>query len=227
MSFEYRYNFFLRTGLEIFLETFIITLLNIAHAEFTNFSKILSFTLSLIFIVILITFFLWSLQHSLKNYPKYKGKKYDISEYESMFGDYKTENLPQFLFNSFFMLRRMLFACIIIFLENYPPFQAFAFMIIWVPFLAYHYVMNPYKSIVNNVIMNINETWFIFIGIFFYLFAEPNSDTEAVLTQGWWCIGILLGMIITNLTLIWIIKIKLTWKQIKQWLYPKPKITIK
>jgi len=47
-----------------------------------------------------------------------------------MFGEYKTQNLPQAMFNTYFMTRRMLYGCIIVFLGPVPILQAFTFMLI-------------------------------------------------------------------------------------------------
>jgi hypothetical protein len=102
-----------------------------------------------------------------------------------MFGEYKTQNLPQALFNTYFMIRRALYACIIIFLSEYPEMQAFGFMIICIPILAYHLVMNPYLDLLTNVMMNINESSFIVVGAFFYVFAEPDPDADRALLLGW------------------------------------------
>jgi hypothetical protein len=74
-----------------------------------------------------------------------------------MFGQYKTSNIPQAMFNTFFMLRRSLYALTIVFLPSFPMAQAFSFMVICLPILAYHLVMNPYIDAINNVLMNINE----------------------------------------------------------------------
>jgi hypothetical protein len=46
LSQEYKYNFFLRIGLELFLEIFVLSLLNIRHSKFSNIYQITSFGIS-------------------------------------------------------------------------------------------------------------------------------------------------------------------------------------
>ena len=195
MSNEYKFNFFLRTGGQVFLEASILSLLNIRYMQTDNFYQILSIVISFVFICGLGFFFIWSLRFSCIHYNEYKYREcIDIPEYESMFGQYKTQYLPQMLFNTYFMTRRILYACIIVFMIDFPVFQAFTFMLICVPILAYHLTMNPYLSKVNNVVMNINETSFILIGTFFYVFSEPMSDTNQQSILGWVVIGIIMGV---------------------------------
>ena len=102
-----------------------------------------------------------------------------------MFGEYKTTNLPQAMFNTYFMMRRTLYAVIIVFLGAYPVMQAFTFMIICIPILAYHLVMNPYLDTVNNVVMNINESSIMICGVFFYFFSDPEIDQDILKLLGW------------------------------------------
>ena len=192
MSFEYRFNFFLRITLQLYLETSIFALLNIANPMFNNLAQVCSFLTSIVLITVLLFFLFWGTRFSLKNFKNFRDKeRVNIPEYESMFGEYKTKNIPQALFNSFFMLRRLLYACIIIFLEKYPMMQAFTFTWICLPILAYQIVMNPYLDKIINIVMNINEISFVVIGIFFFNFGEPNNNADELNILGWAVISII------------------------------------
>ena len=192
MSFEYKFNFFLRVTLQIYLETSILGMLNIANPMFDNLPQVWSFLTSIVLIDVLLFFLFWGTRFSLKNFKHFRDKeRVDIPEYESMFGEYKTKNIPQALFNSFFMLRRLLYACIIIFLEKYPMMQAFTFTWICLPILAYQIVMNPYLDKIINIVMNINEISFVVIGIFFFNFGEPNNNADELNILGWTVISII------------------------------------
>jgi len=50
MSSEYKYNFFLRMGIELFLEVFVLSLLNLRYATYGNFYQVASTALSGFFI---------------------------------------------------------------------------------------------------------------------------------------------------------------------------------
>jgi hypothetical protein len=64
MSAEYKYNFFLRIALELYLEVFILSLLNIRHSKFDNFWQVLSLCIAAAFVGILTFFLVWSVKFS-------------------------------------------------------------------------------------------------------------------------------------------------------------------
>jgi cysteine-rich repeat protein len=216
---EYKFNFILRIFLQLYLETAVLSFLNLRFMENGNFWQVLSTITSLCAVVFLLIFFGWSILFSCKNFKNFREKeRVDVREVESMFGQYKTKNLPQALFNSFFMLRRLLYVCIIIFLPSAPILQAFCFWVICLPILAYHLVMNPYLLTVNNVMMNINELNLVMWGAFFFVFAEPKKDQKALEAMGWVVVGIIVTTIIANVVLLWTLKIIMIVKEIKQFL---------
>ena len=218
MSWEYKYNFFLRTGGQVFLEASIFSLLNIRYMQVQNFYQVLSIIVSFAFLGGLLLFYVWSIRFAWIHYNDYKYReKIDIPEYESMFSQYKTKHLPQSLFNTYFMTRRILYAWIIVFLIDFPEFQAFTFMLIWLPILAYHITMNPYISKINNIVMNINEFSFVLIGTTFYIFSEPMSNTSQQTILGWIDIGIIMSVWIFNFIVLWSLKIIMTYYQLKKW----------
>jgi cysteine-rich repeat protein len=230
LSQEYKYNFFLRIGLELFLEIFVLSLLNIRHSKLNNIYQITSFGISWIFIALWVSFFIWSIIFSWRNYFEIKGKKFEKAEFYSMFGEYKMDNMPQMLFNTFFMTRRILYAWIIIFLPDFPIYQAFSFMAIGVPILAYHLAMNPYRDVSNNVFMNINEALLVFVGAFFFVFAEPHpseKDQKVMTILSWWVIWMIILVMLINIVALWVMKITMIIRQIKDWIHhfktrPKP-----
>ena len=218
LSYEYKFNFFLRVGNQIYLESSILALLNIRYWVFQNIWQILSFILSIFSIFLLIAYLIWVTKEGWRNYIRFRNKvKVDIPEYESLFGEYKTQNMPQFLFNTYFMLRRLLYACIIIFLVDFPQLQAFFFLIICLPVLAYHLVMNPYRTVPTNFIMNLNELSFVVIGSIFFAFIEPTSDSQRKNILGWIVIAIILSVTMINISVIWVLKILLIRKELSDW----------
>ena len=76
-------------------------------------------------------FLYWSVSYPAKIYDEtIKKGKFEDPRFESMFGEYKATNPAQIYFNTIFMLRRLLYGLIIIFLMNYPLAQAFSFTMI-------------------------------------------------------------------------------------------------
>ena len=149
-----------------------------------------------------------------------------MPEYESMFGEYRTKYLPQMMFNSYFMMRRIAYSAILVFGDKYPIMQAFAFSIICAPVLAYQIVMHPYLSNVVNAMMIINESLLIVLGAFLFIFAEPNNDSNRQEILGWAAIGVIVLTIVINIIIIWILKIGLIIGEIREWwrAYKAPKV---
>ena len=95
MTSEYKYNFFLRTGVQVYLEASIVSLLNIRYMQAQNFYQVLSIIVSFAFLGVLLLFYVLSMRFAWIHYNDYKYReKIDIQEYESMFGQYKTKYLP-------------------------------------------------------------------------------------------------------------------------------------
>ena len=149
-----------------------------------------------------------------------------MPEYESMFGEYRTKYLPQMMFNSYFMMRRIAYSAILVFGDKYPIMQAFAFSIICAPVLAYQIVMHPYLSNVVNAMMIINESLLIVLGAFLFIFAEPNNNSNRQEILGWAGIGVIVLTIAINIVVIWILKIGLIVEEIREWwrAYKAPKV---
>lgn len=207
MSKEYRFNFFLRLAIQLFLEASIVSILNIRYMKMDNFYQVVSLLISMVVLGLCVLFFLWSSYFSCKNYKKYRTfERINIQEVQSMFGQYKTKTLPQAMFNTYFMLRRMLYAAIIVLLVDYPIFQVFSYMVVFCPVLAYHVTMHPYLSFVENILMDINEATFLVIGVFFFIFAEPTTNQGRLNTLGWTVIGIIIALICLNFLVLWILK---------------------
>ena len=136
----------------------------------------------------------------------------DKTGYESMFGEYSPKNIHTLLFNSYFMGRRIVYALIIVFLPDYPVAQVFCFLMICIPIFCLHVVLNPYLSIIYNIIMNINEAMFLVIGSAFFAFAEPSNNQEKVDLLGSVVMMIIMTVISLNIFVLTYMKIKLVSK---------------
>jgi len=77
--------------------------------------------------------------------------------------------------------------------------------------------MNPYIDTINNVLMNINEAMLIVIGVFFFIFAEPDTNDNRLLILGWCVIGVIVLVMVMNILVIWTLKIKMIKKEILEW----------
>ena len=135
-----------------------------------------------------------------------------MEEYDSMFGAYKTDTLPTMLFNSYFMMRRIAYACIIVFMKDFPLMQAFSFVMICIPIFSLNVVMKPYLQQIENVIMIINEATLLVVGSAFFFFSEPSEDQDLMKKLGFMIIGLLILVITFNILVLMILKIKLIYR---------------
>ena len=209
LSGEYKFNFFLRMGLQLYLEICILCLLNIRYFKIGNRYQFFSLVLSTIFLCAWLWFIVWSMWFGCFKFKDYHKKpRIDLPEYQSMFGEYKTDNLPCVLFNSYFMIRRLLYAWIIVFLPSSPILQVFWFIMICIPIFCLHVVMKPYLSQLNNVMMIINELNLIILGSVFYAFVEPKKDQKITDLLGMICIILVVSNILLNMIVLFILKFK-------------------
>jgi len=131
MTVEFRFNFFLRLGIEMFLEVIVLSLMNIRYPKFNRLDQKFSFLVALLFLLMFLALLIWSFCYPYKKYDRIRKKgKFDDPRFMSMFGEYKMKNATQIFFNSIFMIRRLLYGFIIIFLIDFPLVQAFLFVMI-------------------------------------------------------------------------------------------------
>ena len=136
------------------------------------------------------------------------------------------KNATQIFFNSIFMIRRLLYGFIIIFLIDFPLVQAFLFVMIWIPVFCIHVVSNPFKDIKVNVLMNLNEASFLVIGWWFFIFSKAPKNKEESQSNdklGWLILGIVVFIILLNLISLWIFRIYTILKALKEYFKEKSK----
>ena len=136
----------------------------------------------------------------------------DKPGFESMFGEYSPKSIHTLLFNSYFMVRRIAYALIIVFLPDFPVIQVFSFLMICIPIFCIHVVLSPYISSINNIIMNINEAMFLVIGSAFFAFAETRKDQEKVDKLGSLVIVVIMTIMSLNIFVLTYMKIKVVAK---------------
>ena len=195
----------------MFLEVIVLSLMNIRHPKFNRLDQTFSFLVALVFFLMFMALLIWSFCYPYKKYDKLRMRgKFDDPRFMSMFGEYKMRNPTQIFFNSIFMVRRLLYGFIIIFLIDFPLVQAFLFTMIWIPVFCIHVVSNPFKDTKVNVLMNLNETSFIVIGCCFFTFSKAPGNMEESKSNdklGWLILGIVVLVILLNLIALWIFRV--------------------
>ena len=197
MSSEYKYNFFIRLGLEVYLEWWVLTLLNIRYYKVGVLSQIISFTIASIFFIGWLYLLLYTIIFLKKNYRKMKqnGLEETASEVIVLFEEYKMNKLS-ICFNILFFMRRLLYAMTIIFGYEYNTAQAITFLILMASIFIYTIVARPYKMSIINCFMISNEGALMVLGAMNFLFINPITNEENSTILGWVCIGVIIGKFI-------------------------------
>lgn len=193
LSLEYKYNFFVRLLLEVYLEVWVLSLLNLRYYKFETAFQGFSFAFSFAMITIWVWAIIWISLFLKKNHKKLKegGLEEIAAEFIILFEDYK-QKLMGLIFNVIFFCRRILYAMTIIFLIDYPELQSVAFLILMAFVAIYHIVAKPYKSTSINAFSIFNEWMLWALGAVNFTFIKPIADKDKSLTIGWILIGIVM-----------------------------------
>ena len=111
------------------------------------------------------------------------------------------------------MLRRFWYAAVIIFAGSNIFIQNSCVIICWVAIWSYQIVFRPYKSILFNIFMWLNESLLVVITWGFYIFVDPNENESLVSIAGWIILGIIMFLVIINIGLLWTVKI-IAWYRV-------------
>lgn len=82
---------------------------------------------------------------------------------------------------------------------------------------ALQVVNRPYLSVVNNIIMSINESVFLILGCAFFIFSEDCTSSRCLMMSNA-IIAIVVFIVTINLLTLWVIKICDIVGQIRQYL---------
>jgi len=194
---EYKYNFFLRLGLEMFLELAIVTLLSLSYLKLGNPTQILSYGLSIIMLLIILWFMVFTFLYPIMNFAKIHlmGSKF-CERYWSLFIDFKpTSSRPILLYNFFFCVRRLLYAFGIVFFKELQTVQAFFLLAIFLPTIAYLGIFRPFSTRLCNFFMVFNEITLLICFIIFPFFLSDKFNSNEIIGYS------LVALIIVNTTL--------------------------
>ena len=139
-----------------------------------------------------------------------KIQKEEIGEshpFSLLFIEYKSDHLMTLMYHVFFLIRRTCYAASIIFIRSNWFLQNSWVILWWITICAYQVIFRPYKSIIFNIVMWINEIFLVVITWGFYLFVDPNEDENLVNLSGWIILAIIVFLIWFNICLLWVIKI--------------------
>ena len=113
------------------------------------------------------------------------------------------ESKSALFYNTIFLIRRLLYAIVLVFLSNWPIVQCISIGIIFIPVAAYHVILRPYSSKGINIMMCLNElTLVICAGSFFFFIKPAESRNPSIV--GWLVLFLIAFVMLLNFTYIWI-----------------------
>ncbi|CAI2383509.1 unnamed protein product [Moneuplotes crassus] len=132
-----------------------------------------------------------------------------------LFVDFKKQKAKQLLYFGFFMVRRILFAFVIVCMKEDPKKQLILCMLMFIWQLYYCVSEKPYVAKINNVLNVYNECILVLFTCLLYLFTE-TSDSNAITQIGWACIGVIVVFFLVNWLIIFPSLIYSTCKSCKK-----------
>lgn len=123
-----------------------------------------------------------------------------------MISDNKTKELPQAMYNVFFMIRRAIISFVLVFLVQYPYFQCAILINLSIVNICYMIVYKPLK--VDNGIEIYNETTIYLTTMIMTNFLNVAQPIEVIDMMGWVLIGVAGINLVVNIMITMIISIK-------------------
>ncbi|CDW72414.1 UNKNOWN [Stylonychia lemnae] len=119
-------------------------------------------------------------------------------QFGSLYANVKTEQFTSYLYNVAFILRRLQFAIMIVFVGNYPCIQIMTQ--IWVSFMCIFYVFSqkPFIEKSDNITEFFNEMTILLVLCFLTTNVSATSTIDTQYELGFFMIGIIVINILVN-----------------------------
>ncbi|CAI2360304.1 unnamed protein product [Moneuplotes crassus] len=210
-----RYESSTRFVVEISMTLSISILINLLYGKLDSLFEIISFMLALLLSVMLILLLIYATVWPIINFEKIKTCPEQVERHCFLFLEFKTNHIKCMMFYSYFTLRRIMIACVVIALQSFPRTQLVCLTILFYWIISYMIVYRPFKCQVNNFLNCVNETFLMVFCITLTNFLNPE-DSEKLQLYGYVCIGILGVMFIFNWGIIFPLKIRDSFRGCKE-----------
>merc|ERR1719242_2867641 len=142
-----------------------------------------------VFGLLMIVFPALILQFVLRNKSKLQERNY-VSRYGTLYQGVKTDRKSTALYSFVFVMRRLLFVCIVVFFDEYAFAKPMAFLQANVLYLIWTGWTKPHTDPWYNFLEKLNEVGLIVIGYVFMLQTAFMEDQEVKYQMGWAAIWI-------------------------------------
>lgn len=193
----FKYDFFIRMSMEVFLEINFNAILNMYFIDFSTIYEIISASLAIFYLIILslVTIF-WTF-YLLKNHQGIIDKPANYESCSCLYIEIDRNKPSAVYFFIFFFMRRLIFWIGIVWFYNTAAAQIPIWIATSAGFMLYSIVVRPYKYKTLNFFSLVNEIW-IFFASFTLLFFEfhqkdqdPTSSSQFQIVMGWALISLI------------------------------------
>ncbi|CAI2382812.1 unnamed protein product [Moneuplotes crassus] len=192
-----RYESFTRFVVELILNLSVACWINIWYGSVSNTEEILAFVVSSVTLLGMFLLTVYGIYYPVYHFDDIKMNPVTHERHCLFFVDFKKQKVKQLLYFGFFMIRRMLFAFVIVCMKEDPKKQLVLCMFMFTWQLYYCVLEKPYVSQINNVLNVCNECILVLFTCLLYLFIE-TSDSNAITRIGWACIGVIIVFFLMN-----------------------------
>ena len=113
-----------------------------------------------------------------------------------------------------FLLRRLVFAAIIVFMFHMPFFATMILLVLNFGLLAYAVVERQWEDALTNQQHIVNETVFYVCLVLLVLFCDVSVDRDSHQLLGWVLIGLIMALILYNLLVIGFVTVRFGRRQL-------------
>ncbi|CAI2360390.1 unnamed protein product [Moneuplotes crassus] len=196
-----RYESFTRFFVELILNLSVASWINIWYGGVSNTEDTIAFVVSSLALLVMFILTAYVIYYPIYHFKDIKMNPVTHERHCMFFVDFKKQRIKQLLYFGFFMIRRMLFAFVIVCMKEDPKKQLILCMFMFTWQLYYCVLEKPYVSQINNVLNVYNELVLVFFTCFLYLFTETN-DSNSITQIGWACIGVIIVFFLVNWSII-------------------------
>ena len=137
-----------------------------------------------------------------------KNKIGESNPWSLLYWEYKPRGLLFSLYHLVFLIRRFLYAVVLVFMREVQFYQNSVLILIFVFACSYQIIFRPFRIPIYNLMMIINEWSLVLLSWMFYPFTDINISEDKAERLGWTILSIITMIIIMNMAVLWLLKIK-------------------
>ncbi|CAI2359689.1 unnamed protein product [Moneuplotes crassus] len=201
-----RYESSTRFIVEISMNLCISIMINVFYGSTDTVFEVLSLVFAIVLFFLLVFVFLyatiWPMIYfkDLQIYPDHHER------HCFLFLEFKTQHIKCVLFYSYFTLRRILIAVVVIGLQNFARIQIVCLTILFFWIAKYQVIHRPFKTQTSNFLNCVNEVFLVIFCVVLLNFVNPSDANKANLL-GFICISMIAVFFIINWGLILPLKV--------------------